>query len=172
MLFGVTDADGLPQRIEYLHDGTIGRLAGASVARPPSVAWLRRKGLVAPPTDPSRYFDDGGKAVSAWLSRFGLRSLSVRDGVIPDVMTPDGILVGPQMTWEAKLPASVSGLMRAFEDARHQSARLIVWARSGVSSWQAIEVLRRRLPSWGADYREIVIVLGEGGGAYVHWWRG
>ena len=161
-----------PQRIVYAHHGALGRLAGASPTSPVGADFLRSIGAVAEPRNPDVFFDPGARRVARWLRRIGIESLSVRDGVLPRVQTPDGLVPDTSRTWEAKLPTSAAGVLRAFDEARHQSPWLILWSPiSDLSGDHAINVLRRRLPVWGADYDEIMIILGDDGGSYVHWTR-
>jgi len=169
----MSPTDGLPRRIDYVHHGAIGRLAGAKAAKPPTPAFLRRAGIVAPRSDPDRYFDPNSRMVSAWLSRFNRRSLSVKDGTLPQQPTPDGLLINTDVTWETKRPRTAAGVFRVFGDARYQSPRLVIdGSFLDLAEEQAVEVLVRQLPVWGADYDEVVILLGRHADGYVHWGHG
>jgi len=161
-----------PRRVCYIHTGQIGRLPGASIASPPSADFLRKAGVVAPFNDPERYFDPASRKVARWLSTMGIESLSVRDSVLTDVKTPDGVLADGSATWEVKAPQTPKGIARGFEHARRQSPCLILWTQAfELSCENAVMALERQLPKWGADYREVIIILGNGTKEYVHWIR-
>ena len=99
----------------------------------------------------------------------GIESLSVRDSVLTDVKTPDGVLADGSATWEVKTPQVLRGIDRAFYEARKQSPCLILWSENlYISERQALTILKRQLPTWGADYCEVIIVLGKGESC-VHW---
>jgi len=161
---------GEPRRLAYTHDGRVGRRSGASNPSPPTPEFLREAELLAPGNDPGRFFDKGGRAVAAWLERLGISSVSVRAGTTDGEKTPDGLAIGLDRTWEAKRPQSVGGLERAWRGARKQSRWMIVDGRAlGLSEDDAAETLRRHLPIWGADYDEVMVIVGDHGDTYVHW---
>ena len=170
---GEMPGPGIPARIEYRHDGRVGRHPGASPTNPPTADFLRDHGLVARASEPYVHFDDGARAVAEWLVRVGVDSLSVKDGIVDRRQTPDGIAVGSDRTWEAKRPESEAGLSRALGSARHQSDWVIIdGSRLGLTEVQAAEFLRRQFPVWGADYTEVIIVPRSGGDRYVPWAHG
>ena len=159
-----------PRGIQYIHTGRIGRLPGASVTSPPSAEFLQRAGVIAPFNDPNRYFDSASGKVAQRLRTMGIDTLSIRDSVLEGIKTPDGVTISGSVTWEVKAPQTPKGIARAFEHARRQSPCLILWTQAlEMSSKDAVVVLQRQLPTWGADYQEVIVMLGDRGEEYVHW---
>jgi|GEM_PF-2202064 len=105
-LFGHTVGEGSPTPIRYVPTGPVGRRPGANPQTPVTVTELRKNGAIAPTDDPDQYFDSSGLMAARWLELIGIRSVSIRDGIMNGVKTPDGQIVESETTWEAKRPGN------------------------------------------------------------------
>jgi hypothetical protein len=132
---------------------------------PPTVSDLDGLGLIAPPSDPHRYFSGSERLAAQWLEGNGLIGLrSVKRSVGDQQKTPDATFgTGENVsTLEIKSPTTTTedGVHRQVRAGRKQSRILVLdFRRSVIELPTAKAGLRRAIRDYGRDVDQIILVL-------------
>lgn len=134
---------------------------GGGHKRPPSYDTLKAGDLLAPLSDPWKFFDRQERLIAELLHGTGVVVRSVSAAAFP---TPDAVIDASQVTAEFKtLSRNVvnpgGALYQRLRDARTQSPRVIVDARgTGATRKDSNQAVVRALRNGGLDLSEIVVV--------------
>lgn len=152
--------------VEYVHDGTLGRLQRYKV--PPTGRQLDRDEKVAPSHVPDIYYSATERQTAAWLRRRGMETRSVNHYRRQNA--PDSYVIGDQGTLEIKNPTTRSFLTNVDRIVRGavQSDRVVLDRLGGHDREEAINILRRALEDAGEHLSGVIVVL-EGGESCVYW---
>lgn len=129
--------------------------------------------LVAPATDPDRFFDDVELSTVEWLrthEHMQLRSVDRRTGLRS--RTPDVVSDQLRITFDLKHRTTRNGAATGVRQGRTQSRRIVFDLRHADVNWSEFSAgLNEGLRKFGARLDEILIILGDDGAA-LHWVRG
>jgi hypothetical protein len=142
---------------------------GGGLKLPRSYAALKAAGLLAPTSDPWKFFDRKERTIAEFLLGSGIAVRSVSEDSLP---APDAVIDMFELTTEFKTldPAVVNvagALYQRIRQARTQSSRVIVDVRGTAATRKdANQGVVRALRNGGRDLAEVVVV---GDGFVLSW---
>lgn len=128
--------------------------------------------LIAPASDPYRWFSDDERRLAEWIQDRGasVRSVERREG--QRERTPDAVLTPASKTVEFKKSVcSTTAIVREVRSGRKQSRRIAIDARGrGADKGVATPALAGAIKLYGLWIDEVVVVTSDD--CSLGWWYG
>jgi len=151
---------------ELKYDGPYGQLS--SYEPPPTGEQLYERGLVAPTTDPYRYFSRDEIVVANFLRSRGLPILSVNTNDAyntADAVTAQGTIAAVEIKSQSR--PVVTTTVAHLRKAAVQSRNVVIHNKGGMTTSEARAAITKGLAESGHHLDNIIIMLD--GGRCVHW---